>query len=102
MIRSPGHLAVHRHRVAALRDYPFVCVLQAPAAEGAERVVCPMVAENLRGPTTPRVELQGKSYAVLLRQMRWLPLRALGEPAGTAEPARADIARGIDLLFFGI
>lgn len=102
MIRSPEHLALHRHKVPALRAYPFVCVLQAPVAGGAERIVCPVVSGDLHGPTTPRLDVEGASHALILRQMRWLPLRALGPPVGTAEPARADIARGIDLLLLGI
>lgn len=102
MIPSPGHLALHRHRVPALRAFPFVCILEATAVEGPERIACPLTPAPLRGPTAPTIELMGQTYAIVLRQMRPMPLRVLGEAVGTAEPARADITRGIDLLFFGI
>jgi hypothetical protein len=101
--RAPeAHLALHRHRFPGLRAYPLVCVLQAPAAGGPDRIMCPVGLAAPPGPTTPVVVFEGQPHFIMLRLMVGLPLRVLGDAVGTAEPARADITRGIDLLIFGI
>lgn len=102
MIRAPDHLALHRHRFPGLRAYPFVCVLQAPAAGGPDRIMCPVGLAAPPGPTTPSFVFEGQPHFIMLRLMVGLPLRVLEKAVGTAEAARADITRGIDLLFFGI
>ncbi len=102
MIRTPDHLALHRHRFPGLRAYPFVCVLQAPVAGGPDRIMCPVGPAAPPGPTAPSLLFEGQRHFIMLRLMVGLPLRVLGEAVGTAEPVRADITRGIDLLFFGI
>ncbi len=103
MIRRPAHFALHRHRVAAMRGYPLVCVLQSPLVDGDIRIIAPLgPPEAGRGPTAPRLVVAGLPHVVLLRQLTHMPMRALAEEVGTAEALRDEIVRGLDLLFLGI
>lgn len=103
MIRRPAHFAVHRHRVTAMRAYPLVCVLQSPLVDGDIRIIAPLAtAEAGSIVLAPRLPLDGKVHAILLRQISHMPTRALAEQAGTAEHLRDEIIRGLDLLFTGI
>ncbi len=99
---GPAHLAIHRHRLRGARGYPLVCILQTRAVGGPTRIVAPLATAAETGPTTPRLILDGAAYAVLLRLMLAVPLTVLADQVGTAEPIRAEIGRGLDLLFFGI
>ena len=69
---------------------------------GPDVIVCPVNTHGIPGPTTPLLTMLGETYFIHLRMLASVPLRVVGEPAGSAGDIRTDIGNGLDRLFFGI
>jgi hypothetical protein len=96
-------LFVHPNRLARA-SYPFIVVLQADVAEGAERIVAPL-AHKGNEPISrmrPLVLHDKTEFIVIMRLLGVLPMRFLRHPVGSIAQYREDLTRALDWLFFGI
>lgn len=99
---APRHLDLVPNPARRGGSEPLLCVLQSDLADRATRIVAPVSASGYAGPLAPSLRHEGREYHVLLRGLTNAPLRVLGPAVGSAEAARDDITRGLDLLFLGV
>jgi len=102
MRTAPEHLAIHQHALRGFRNYPYLCVLQAPGLGGRDCIMCPVTSAGEPGPTSPSIMLDGLRHVIVLRLMQAVPVLVLADAVGSATEIRPDIGRAIDRLFFGI
>jgi hypothetical protein len=88
----------------ARATYPFVVVLQADIAEGAERIVAPLSRAGAEPPSRmrPLILHDGVEFVVIMRLLGILPARLLRHPVGCIARNRDDLTRALDCLFLGI
>jgi len=98
----PRHLDIVHYRLRGAPGVGLVCVLQSDAVDGPTRLVAPLADDLVGTPLNPAVEVGGRRLGVVLRSIAPTPVRLLGAKVASAEPVRADIGRGLDLLFFSI
>ena len=96
-------LFVHPNKHARA-SYPFVVVLQADVAEGAERIVAPLSRAGAEPPSRmrPLILHEGLGFIVFMRLLGLLPLGLLRQPVGSIAQYRDDLTRALDWLFCGI
>lgn len=84
----------------------FIMDLQADLLDSIEtRVVAPLVPVTQIGPVfvklSPRVEIEGRAYYILIPSMASLPKRLIGESVLDLSQRRDEITAATDFLFQG-
>ncbi len=93
--------------VKARRGYPFVTVLQSDLADtGRDRIVAPLavLARGARAPgrLTPRVEIAGTTYLVMVPSITSVSADELTHHHGTLARYRDALVAALDYLFLGV